>query len=196
MEEEEDPPIPQEPASFQPTLNNDRNILHQAYRSQSAVGWENFMKGQIVGHWETCIAFHIRQKQIGLPEKECAPKLIISLWDHLHRILTFRNGVLHEANQGRISRYRVAALQRKIEVVWDRYNVLQGRMDTTLQGHFQQREIMNNLRHNSKACWTTLATLYLEETENRMLMYSHSRNPSCAPALTYEKIQAPREPLN
>jgi hypothetical protein len=39
-------------------------------------------------------------------------------------------------------------------------------MDATLQGHFQQREIINNLRHDSKACWTTLATLYLDETES------------------------------
>jgi hypothetical protein len=39
-------------------------------------------------------------------------------------------------------------------------------MDATLQGHFQQREIINNLRHDSKACWTDLAKLYLDETEN------------------------------
>jgi hypothetical protein len=39
-------------------------------------------------------------------------------------------------------------------------------MDATLQGHFQQREIINTIRHDSKACWTALATLYLDETEN------------------------------
>jgi hypothetical protein len=60
---------------------------------------------------------------------------------------------------------RGKALQRKIEVVWGRYNVQQGRMDATLQGHFQQREIINNLRHDSKAYWTALATLYLDKTE-------------------------------
>jgi hypothetical protein len=95
-----------------------------------------------------------------------AAKLIIALWDYLHRIWTFRNGVLHENNQGHISRYKVEALQRKIEVVWGRYNVQQGRMDATLKGNFQQREIINNLIHDSKACWTALATLYLDETEN------------------------------
>jgi hypothetical protein len=81
------------------------------------------------------IAFHIRQKQIGLPAKEWVAKLIIALWDHLHRKWTFRNGVLHENNQGRIARYKVEALPWKTEVVWDIYNVLQRRMDTTLQGH-------------------------------------------------------------
>jgi hypothetical protein len=86
------------------------------------------------------------------------------MWGHLHRIWTFRNGLLHEDNQGRIARYKVEALQRKIEVVWNIYNMLQGRMDTTLQGHFQQQEIINNLCHDIKACWTTLATLYLDET--------------------------------
>jgi hypothetical protein len=125
------------------------------------------MKGQIFGQWETYIASHIRQNQIGLPSKEWAAKLIIALWGHLHRIWTFRNGFLHEDNQGCISRYRVEALQRKIDVVWNSYNVLEGRMDTTLQGHFQQRDIFNNLRHDKKSCWTTLATLCLDKKENR-----------------------------
>jgi hypothetical protein len=98
--------------------------------------------------------------------KEWVVKLIIALWDHLHQIWTFWNGVLHENNQGHIARYKVEALQWKIELVWDRYNLQQGRIYTTTQGHFQQREIINNLRHDSKACWTTMATLYLVETEN------------------------------
>jgi hypothetical protein len=122
LQEENEPPTPQAPAPFQPTLNA-RNLLRQAYRAQSAVGLENFTKGRIVRQWETYIAFHIRQKQIGLPAKEWAVKLIIALWDHLHRIWTFRNGVLHENNQGCIARYKVEAIQRKIEVVWDRGNV-------------------------------------------------------------------------
>jgi hypothetical protein len=124
------------------------------------------MTGRIFRQWETYIAFHIRQKQIGLPAKEWAAKLIIALWDHLHQTWTFRIGVLPENNQGRIARYKVEALQREIEVVWDRYNVQQGCMDATLQRHFQQQEIINNLRHDSKACWNDLATLYLDEREN------------------------------
>jgi hypothetical protein len=101
-----------------------RGIPHyKAYAENMDDGLENFMKGRIVRQWETYIALHIRQKQIGLQEKEWAAKLIIALWDHLHRIWTFRNGVLHENNQGHIARYKVEALQRKIEVVWGRYNV-------------------------------------------------------------------------
>jgi hypothetical protein len=123
LQEDNEPPTLQAPVPFQPTLNNARNLLRQAYRAQSAVGWENFMKGPIVRQWETYIAFHIRQKQIGLLEKEWAAKLIIALWDHLHRIWTFRNGVLNKNNQGHIARYKVEALQRNIEVVWGRYNV-------------------------------------------------------------------------
>jgi hypothetical protein len=39
---------------------------------------------------------------------------------------------------------------------------------------------------------------YLEEnsSELRVLNYSHSRNPRCAPARTHGQIQAPREPHN
>jgi hypothetical protein len=104
LQEENEPPIPQAPTLFQPTLNNARNLLRQAYRAQSAVGWENFTKGRIVRQWEKYISFHIMQKHIAPPAKEWAVKLIIALWDHLHWIWTFRNGVLHENNQGRIAR--------------------------------------------------------------------------------------------
>jgi hypothetical protein len=53
-------------------------------------------------------------------------------------------------------------------------------MDTTLQGHFQQREIINNLRHDSKACWTTPATLYLDKTENTTALGAPDwRHSSC-----------------
>jgi hypothetical protein len=69
MQEEDEPPIPQAPAPFQMTLNNDSNLLRQAYRAQSAVGWDNFTKGRIVRQWEMYIAFRIRKKQIGLPAK-------------------------------------------------------------------------------------------------------------------------------
>jgi hypothetical protein len=134
LEEENEPPTPQAPAPFQPTLNNARNLLRQAYRAQSAVGWENFTKGRLFRKWEIYIVFRVRQKQIGLPVKEWSAKLIISLWDHLHQIWTFRYGVLHENNQGHISRYKVEALQRKIEVLWVRYNVQKWLMDATLQG--------------------------------------------------------------
>jgi hypothetical protein len=98
----------------------------------SAVGWENFTKGRIFRQWETYIALHIRQNHIGLPAKEWSVKLIIALWDHLYLIWTLRNGLLHENNQGRIARYKVEALQRNIEVVWDIYNIKKGSMDTTL----------------------------------------------------------------
>jgi hypothetical protein len=166
VQEEDEPPILQAPAPFQPTLNNAMNLLRQAYRAQSAVGWENFVKGRIVRQWDRYISSRVRHNQIGLPTKELAEKLIIALWDPLHQIY-IQKWVLDEDNQGRISRYKVEALQRKVEGVWDRYNKLQGRMDTAHQGHFQQWEIINNLRYDSKACWTTLPTLYLDKIENR-----------------------------
>jgi hypothetical protein len=32
--------------------------------------------------------------------------------------------------------------------------------------HFDNRERIENLRHDSKACWVTLAVLVLDETEH------------------------------
>jgi hypothetical protein len=33
--------------------------------------------------------------------------------------------------------------------------------------HFENRETIKNLRQDSKACWVTLAVLFLDETEHR-----------------------------
>jgi hypothetical protein len=44
---------PQKP--FGVTFNTLRNLLHQAFRTQSHIVWDNFLKGLIIRYWLTCV---------------------------------------------------------------------------------------------------------------------------------------------
>jgi hypothetical protein len=93
----EDPrnPIPQPLSPCPHGFNQPRNLLKQAYRAQSNIGWDNFTKGIITRHWQNYINQHIKNKNINLPKEEWAATLIIALWEHLRRVWNFRNGVYY-----------------------------------------------------------------------------------------------------
>jgi hypothetical protein len=102
----EDPQNPTlKPATpFPHGFNQPHNLLKQAYRAQSNIGWDNFTKGIIMRHWQNYINHHLQNKGIKLPKDEWTDKLIIALWEHLRRVWNFPNGVYHADNNGRVSR--------------------------------------------------------------------------------------------
>jgi hypothetical protein len=98
----EDPynPTPQPVSPFPHGFNQPRNLLKQAYRVQSNIGWDNFTKGRITRHKQNYINHHLQNKNIKLPKDEWAATLIIALWEHLRRVWKFRNGVYHAEKNG------------------------------------------------------------------------------------------------
>jgi hypothetical protein len=98
----EDPqnPTPKPATPFPHGFNQPLNLLKQAYRAQSNIGWDNFTKGRITRHWQNYINNHLQNKGIKLPKDEWAAKLIIALWEHLRRVWNFRNGVYQADNNG------------------------------------------------------------------------------------------------
>jgi hypothetical protein len=94
------PPELQKP--FRTTLYNPRNILQVAFRKQLHVSWENFLKGGICTEWCTYIKHNLTSNNIKKYYQEWATKLILTLWEHICRILMFRNTVHHEDNQVRV----------------------------------------------------------------------------------------------
>jgi hypothetical protein len=58
--------------------------------------------------------------------------------------------VRHANNKGQTARYKVEELARKTGMVWTRYQELQGQMKNFQLRHFENRETIENLRHNSK----------------------------------------------
>jgi hypothetical protein len=113
----DDPPVPQPAAPFAPTINTTIIMLRQAYRSQSEVGWDNFMKRRIVQQWERYIEYHLQHNTMNLNKREWPEKLILALWDHLFWIWMFRNGVVHTHDNGQTSRYKVEEATRKMDAV-------------------------------------------------------------------------------
>jgi hypothetical protein len=74
------------------------------------------MKVRIVQQWERYIEYHLQHSNMKLSKREWPVKLIITLWDHLLWIWTFRNGVVQEKNNEQTTHYKVEELVRKIDV--------------------------------------------------------------------------------
>jgi hypothetical protein len=81
------PPEPQKP--FGTTFYTPHNILQVAFRKQSHVGWENFLKGRICTEWCTYIKQYLASSNIKKEYQEWATKLILALWDHIYRVWMF-----------------------------------------------------------------------------------------------------------
>jgi hypothetical protein len=163
----EDPrnPTPQPVSSFPHGFNQPHNLLKQAYRAQSNIGWDNFTKGRITRHWQNYINQHLQNKNINLPKEELAATLIIALWDHLQRVWNFRHGVYHSENRGRIAIYKLEARSRAITTTWESHQELQGRLKKFQHQHFDDHKQIENLHYNSKQCWIGLEKLFLYESE-------------------------------
>jgi hypothetical protein len=91
---------PQPVSPFPHGFNQPHNLLKQAYRAQSNIGWDTFTKGRITRNWHNYINQHLQHKNINLSKEEWAARLIIALWEHLRRVWNFRNGVYHAENRG------------------------------------------------------------------------------------------------
>jgi hypothetical protein len=176
------PPAPQPAASFIPRLNSAINLLRQAYRSQSEIGWENFVKGRNFQQWDRYIKNHMRHNGMKLNKRKWPVKLIIALWVHLLWIWTFRNIVIHANDNEQTSHYKVEELSRKMDAVWTRHQERQGQMEDFQLRHFEDREPTENLRDGNKACWTIMIVLFLDETDigyhTTLSRWNHFLNPA------------------
>jgi hypothetical protein len=79
--------MPAEPSPpFGPTFYAPRNRLKVAFRAQSQIGWDNFLKGRLSRDWITCMDHHLESTGSKLTGQECITKLIMSLWEHMDRL--------------------------------------------------------------------------------------------------------------
>jgi hypothetical protein len=51
---------PEPPSPFGTKFYTPRNISKVAFRAQSQIGWENFLKGRLSQYWITCMDYHLR----------------------------------------------------------------------------------------------------------------------------------------
>jgi hypothetical protein len=79
------------PTPFPHTFHILRNGIKVAFRMQSHIRWENFTKGRLSQEWAGVMEWHYKNEGLKLIGTECVTKLIMALWDNLHRIWTYRN---------------------------------------------------------------------------------------------------------
>jgi hypothetical protein len=77
--------IPTEPSPpFGPTFYVPRNRLKVAFRAQSQIGWDNFLKGRLSRYCITCMDHHFQSSGSKLTGQEYITKLIMSLWEQFN----------------------------------------------------------------------------------------------------------------
>jgi hypothetical protein len=64
--------------------------------------------------WIEYVKQHIEHENIKLQAKQWAPKMILSLWDHLLRKWQYWNDALHEDDIKRVAQFKVESLDGDI----------------------------------------------------------------------------------
>jgi hypothetical protein len=150
---------------FGVTFTTSRNLLQQAFRTQSHIGWDDFLKGRISRDWLTYVRYNEAHSNGHGKSKDCSAKFIGGIWDHLKCIWQFWNDIYNHDNQGNIARYKLEALDRDMEKMWARHTEILPKLHDFLKQHFDRRQRIADLRYESKKFWATLATLYLHYAE-------------------------------
>jgi hypothetical protein len=145
-----------------------RMQLWEAFKEQSKIGWINVLKGRLSTRWQGFVAAHLKATKSHLKADEWAAKFVAALWEHTLRIWQYRNSAFHVDNETQTKRYKLEALGRNKSQVRERFASLQDRLHDYQATHFADPEGIDDLRYDSQRCWETLATLYVDEAENRL----------------------------
>jgi hypothetical protein len=100
---------------FGVTFNTPRNLLQQAFRTQSHICWENFLKGRISRYWITYVCHNEEHSNGHGERKDWSAKFIGCLRERLKRLWQFRNDIYHQDNEGTFAKYKLEALERDME---------------------------------------------------------------------------------
>jgi hypothetical protein len=140
--------IPTEPSPpFRPTFYAPRNRLKVAFRAQSRIGWENFLKVRLSRDWISCMDHHFQSNRSKLTGQEYITKRIMSLWEHMYRLWTYRNNRYHENTHQQVARYKMEALCRRYDEIWEKHNRLIERLHNFQSKHFENRQHIGNLKY-------------------------------------------------
>jgi hypothetical protein len=151
-----------------PTYDNRQNHLKLTFREQDTMGWVNLLKGWMGRQWIAYVKQHIHNENIKLQAKEWAPKMMLTLWDHMPRLWQYRNKALNEDDSKRVAQFKVESLDRDIELLATRHNDLRSKLHKFQERQMEIQQHIQTLQHNIRQCWASLAKIYLDEEENRI----------------------------
>jgi hypothetical protein len=130
--------MPSEPPSpFGTTFHTPRNRLKVAFRAQSQILWDNFLKGRLSRYWITCMDHHFQSNGRKLTVQECIAKLIVGVWEHTDRVWTYRNNRYHENTNQQVATYKTGSLDRIYEEIWEKHAGLVERLPAFQTKHFE-----------------------------------------------------------
>jgi hypothetical protein len=88
----------------------------------------------------------------------------------------FRNDINHQDNEGTKAIYKLEALERDMDKLWARHMELLPKLWDFQKQHFDRRQLIVNLRYESKKFRAALAKLNLEDAENNRDGSNSERN--------------------
>jgi hypothetical protein len=109
---------------------------------------------------------HFQSSGSKLTGQECITKLIMALWEHMDRLWTSRNNRYHENTNQQVARYKMEALDRKYDEMWEKHIGLTERLHGFQTKHFENRQQIVNLNYESKMCWVNLGEQYFNEASS------------------------------
>jgi hypothetical protein len=84
----------------------------------------------------------------------------------MDRLWTYRNNIYHENTHQQVARYKMEALDRRYDEIWEKYNGVIERLHNFQSKHFENRQKIGNLNYESKRCWVNLAEKYIKEASS------------------------------
>jgi hypothetical protein len=155
------PPEPSPP--FGPTFYAPRIRLKVESRAQSRIGWDKFLKGRLSRDWITCMDHQFQSNGSKLTGQECITKLIMSLWENIDQLWTYRNNIYHYNTHQQVERYKMEALDRRYDEIWEKHTGIIDRLHGFQSKHFENRQQIGNLNYESKRCWVNLVEQYINK---------------------------------
>jgi hypothetical protein len=96
-----------------------------------------------------------------LTGQEFITQLSMSLWEHMDQLWMYRNNRYHENTNQQVARYKMEALDRRYDEMWEKQTGLIERLHNFQAKHFENRQHIGNLNYESKRCWVNLAEQYI-----------------------------------
>jgi hypothetical protein len=127
--------------------------LNVAFRAQSQIGWDNFLKGRLSCDWIRCMDHNFQANGSKLTGPECITKLIMGLWDHMDCIWTYYNNIYHENTNQQVSRYKTEELYRGYEEICEKHAGLVERLHAFQTKTNEDRQSIGPFNYYSKRCW-------------------------------------------
>jgi hypothetical protein len=84
----------------------------------------------------------------------------------MDRLCTYRNNRYHENTHQQVARYKMEALDRRYDEIWEKHTGLIDRLHDFQLKHFENRQQIGKLNYESKRCWVNLAEQYINEASS------------------------------